>query len=172
METIKRRKSKYVVLVSIIVLLFANITTYGNTIVNNFGSFKDYNAVILGNHKATGADVEGRLAIRGDSDTRGKNFSYGAAYSGASNLMGEHLVDTSIPTVMLAGKMLYDGTPIIEKGNLVLTEDADEKNTINFAEGFGKVIVEKETIIQEINRLEQESKVVMNSIVNMLIMIH
>lgn len=105
------------------------------------GSFKDFNGLITGHHSADGADVEGRLAVFGDSDTtllrygNTSNFSYAAAFSGASNIIGHTLTDGTLPSVVVAGKLVYPSRPVIEGGNLIVTAEGDTKNTVEFKAG-------------------------------------
>ncbi len=153
----------YLVILSIVFSFIINVNGYARPEIEdiNFGSFKDYNALILGEHTANSADVEGRLAIRGNSDTSaGNNFTYAGAFSGAFNLIGETLVDISIPSILLGGKMLYNGPPVVEGGNVIISENVEDI-IFNNEE---KIIIEKTIILAEIDRLEKEARSIMGSL--------
>ena len=68
---------------------------YGSTInLEGLGDISRYNAVVFGNHKAVGGDIEGAIAVQGDMDASG--YTIVGAAAGTSNIVGEKWSDEDI----------------------------------------------------------------------------
>ena len=76
---------------------------YGCTInLEGLGDISRYNAVVFGNHKAVGGDIEGAIAVQGDMDASG--YTIVGAAAGTSNIVGEKWSDEGYPSLLLSGK--------------------------------------------------------------------
>ena len=77
---------------------------YGSTTtLEGLGDISRYNAVVFGNHKAIGGDIEGAIAVQGDMDASG--YTIVGAAAGTSNIVGEKWVDEGYPSLLLSGKL-------------------------------------------------------------------
>ncbi|WP_297438902.1 collagen-binding domain-containing protein, partial [uncultured Clostridium sp.] len=118
-------------------------------IIKSLGDYKTYNAVVWGNHTASQADVEGRLAIKGDlnAPTERMSFDIGAAYKENSVAIGHPIIDYSVPVLLLGGKIIDNG--------IVTSVEHGEENKQRFtriASGFAgitKNVTDKEKLIKE-----------------------
>lgn len=79
-------------------------TIQGSELVS-LGDYRTYNVVAFGNHVASNADVEGRLAVQGNftgpTSMTNQSFTIAAAFNGNSVAIGDEILDTSTPTFLL-----------------------------------------------------------------------
>ncbi|TXR98055.1 hypothetical protein DN390_20680 [Bacillus sp. SH7-1] len=104
---------------------------YGSTInLEGLGDISRYNAVVFGNHKAIGGDIEGAMAVQGDMDASG--YTIVGAAAGTSNIVGEKWVDEGYPSLLLSGKFKKsrEGSFIIQNGIVVMTKESDPNRII------------------------------------------
>ena len=75
-------------MLSVSFVVYVPKEAYGSTTtLEGLGDISRYNAVVFGNHKAIGGDIEGAIAVQGDMDASGYTI-VGAA--GTSNIVGEN----------------------------------------------------------------------------------
>ncbi|MGE1126138.1 MSCRAMM family protein [Bacillus wiedmannii] len=104
---------------------------YGSTInLDGLGDISRYNAVVFGNHKAVGGDIEGAIAVQGDMDASG--YTIVGAAAGTSNIVGEKWDDEGYPSLLLSGKLKKsrEESFIIQNGIVVMTKESDPDRII------------------------------------------
>ncbi|HDX9630727.1 TPA: choice-of-anchor A family protein [Bacillus cereus] len=104
---------------------------YGSTInIEGLGDISRYNAVVFGNHKAVGGDIEGAIAVQGDMDASG--YTIVGAAAGTSNIVGEKWSDEGYPSLLLSGKFKKsrEESFIIQNGIVVMTKESDPDRII------------------------------------------
>ncbi|MEB9553540.1 SpaA isopeptide-forming pilin-related protein [Bacillus cereus] len=104
---------------------------YGSTTnLEGLGDISRYNAVVFGNHKAIGGDIEGAIAVQGDMDASG--YTIVGAAAGTSNIVGEKWVDEGYPSLLLSGKFKKsrEESFIIQNGIVVMTKESDPNRII------------------------------------------
>ncbi|EOQ30601.1 collagen adhesion protein [Bacillus cereus BAG3O-1] len=104
---------------------------YGSTInLEGLGDISRYNAVVFGNHKAVGGDIEGAIAVQGDMDASG--YTIVGAAAGTSNIVGEKWGDEGYPSLLLSGKFKKsrEESFIIQNGIVVMTKESDPDRII------------------------------------------
>ncbi|MEB8751389.1 SpaA isopeptide-forming pilin-related protein, partial [Bacillus cereus] len=104
---------------------------YGSTTnLESLGDISRYNAVVFGNHKAIGGDIEGAIAVQGDMDASG--YTIVGAAAGTSNIVGEKWVDEGYPSLLLSGKFKKsrEESFIIQNGIVVMTKESDPDRII------------------------------------------
>ena len=104
---------------------------YGSTInLEGLGDISRYNAVVFGNHKAVGGDIEGAIAVQGDMDASG--YTIVGAAAGTSNIVGEKWDDEGYPSLLLSGKFKKsrEESFIIQNGIVVMTKESDPDRII------------------------------------------
>ncbi|MGE7890173.1 MSCRAMM family protein [Bacillus cereus] len=104
---------------------------YGSTTnLEGLGDISRYNAVVFGNHKAIGGDIEGAIAVQGDMDASG--YTIVGAAAGTSNIVGEKWVDEGYPSLLLSGKFKKsrEESFIIQNGIVVMTKESDPDRII------------------------------------------
>ncbi|MGN5653052.1 SpaA isopeptide-forming pilin-related protein [Bacillus sp. Brlt_9] len=105
---------------------------YGSTInLEGLGDISRYNAVVFGNHKAVGGDIEGAIAVQGDMDASG--YTIVGAAAGTSNIVGEKWSDEGYPSLLLSGKFKKsrEESFIIQNGIVVMTKESDPDRIIH-----------------------------------------
>lgn len=111
--------------------------------IKNLGNYKTYNAVVFGDHVASGADIEGRLAVKGDitAPTKTGNYGIGGAFNGNTVAMGEWITDTSTPTFLLGGAVKKThGNITLETGTGVVGSKANKDYIFAGSGGYKGVI--------------------------------
>ncbi|MCC6081915.1 SpaA isopeptide-forming pilin-related protein [Bacillus thuringiensis] len=127
------------VIIHFIVLLMLSVSfvvyvpkeAYGSTTnLEGLGDISRYNAVVFGNHKAVGGDIEGAIAVQGDMDASG--YTIVGAAAGTSNIVGEKWVDEGYPSLLLSGKFKKsrEESFIIQNGIVVMTKESDPDRII------------------------------------------
>ncbi|MED1287145.1 SpaA isopeptide-forming pilin-related protein [Bacillus mycoides] len=104
---------------------------YGSTInLEGLGDISRYNAVVFGNHRAVGGDIEGAIAVQGHMDASG--YTIVGAAAGTSNIVGEKWIDEGYPSLLLAGKFekSREESFIIQDGIVVMTKESDPDRII------------------------------------------
>ncbi|MRD35813.1 choice-of-anchor A family protein [Bacillus thuringiensis] len=104
---------------------------YGSTTnLESLGDISRYNAVVFGNHKAIGGDIEGAIAVQGDMDASG--YTIVGAAAGTSNIVGEKWGDEGYPSLLLSGKFKKsrEESFIIQNGIVVMTKESDPDRII------------------------------------------
>ncbi|MGL5066361.1 MAG: SpaA isopeptide-forming pilin-related protein [Sarcina sp.] len=129
--------------------------------MDSLGDYKTYNAVAWGNHTASGADIEGRLAVKGDinSPTETNSFDIGAAFAPGVGV-GSNLEDEEgniTPGFLLGGDIINT------KGNLQLcfgygamTFDNNPEKLFNGKYMKGTFIEDKENIDAIFNKIAED----------------
>ena len=126
--------------------------------LQSLGDYKTYNGVVFGKHTASGADVEGKLAVKGDIEapTIGNSFSIAAAFNGNNIAIGNSIIDTTTPTFLLGGEIIDTGTTaegvkrnlLLSAGIGVLTSKAN-KDLLKSADKFEAIIEKSEAEVYE-----------------------
>ncbi|MFC9446541.1 SpaA isopeptide-forming pilin-related protein [Bacillus cereus] len=100
------------------------------TNLEGLGDISRYNAVVFGNHKAIGGDIEGAIAVQGDMDASG--YTIVGAAAGTSNIVGEKWDDEGYPSLLLSGKFKKsrEESFIIQNGIVVMTKESDSDRII------------------------------------------
>ncbi|PFL06351.1 collagen-binding domain-containing protein, partial [Bacillus thuringiensis] len=100
------------------------------TNLEGLGDILRYNAVVFGNHKAIGGDIEGAIAVQGDMDASG--YTIVGAAAGTSNIVGEKWDDEGYPSLLLSGKFKKsrEESFIIQNGIVVMTKESDPDRII------------------------------------------
>ncbi|MGL4740143.1 MAG: collagen-binding domain-containing protein, partial [Sarcina sp.] len=81
-------------------------------VLKDLGNYRTYNSVSFGNHTVEKADVEGKVAVKGNfigptaKDTM--TFDIAAAYEGNTNITGEQILDKSNPVFLLGGDAIRE----------------------------------------------------------------
>ncbi|MGG0301762.1 SpaA isopeptide-forming pilin-related protein [Bacillus albus] len=112
-------------------VVYAPKEAYGSTTnLEGLGDISRYNAVVFGNHKAVGGDIEGAIAVQGDMDASG--YTIVGAAAGTSNIVGEKWDDERYPSLLLAGKFKKsrEESFIIQNGIVVMTKESDPDHII------------------------------------------
>ncbi|PDZ16685.1 SpaA isopeptide-forming pilin-related protein [Bacillus anthracis] len=112
-------------------VVFAPKEAYGSTTnLEGLGDISRYNAVVFGNHKAVGGDIEGAIAVQGDMDASG--YTIVGAAAGTSNIVGEKWDDERYPSLLLSGKFKKsrEESFIIQNGIIVMTKESDPDRII------------------------------------------
>ncbi|HFJ9437546.1 MULTISPECIES: SpaA isopeptide-forming pilin-related protein [Bacillus] len=112
-------------------VVFAPKEAYGSTTnLEGLGDISRYNAVVFGNHKAVGGDIEGAIAVQGDMDASG--YTIVGAAAGTSNIVGEKWDDEGYPSLLLSGKFKKsrEESFIIQNGIVVMTKESDPDRII------------------------------------------
>ncbi|WP_144591665.1 SpaA isopeptide-forming pilin-related protein [Bacillus cereus] len=123
----------FIVLLMLSVSFFVYVPkeAYGSTTnLESLGDISRYNAVVFGNHKAVGGDIEGAIAVQGDMDASG--YTIVGAAAGTSNIVGEKWVDEGYPSLLLSGKFKKsrEESFIIQNGIVVMTKESDPDRII------------------------------------------
>ncbi|MFE7376587.1 SpaA isopeptide-forming pilin-related protein [Bacillus cereus] len=100
------------------------------TNLEGLGDISRYNAVVFGNHKAIGGDIEGAIAVQGDMEASG--YTIVGAAAGTSNIVGEKWDDEGYPSLLLSGKFekSREESFIIQNGIVVMTKESDPDRII------------------------------------------
>ncbi|WP_142316946.1 collagen-binding domain-containing protein, partial [Bacillus toyonensis] len=133
---------------------------YGSTVdLKGLGDISRYNAVIFGNHKAVGGDVEGAIAVQGDMDASG--YTIVGAAAGTSNIVGEKWSDEGYPSLLLSGKFKKsrDESFIIQNGIVVMTKESDPDRTIQSS--YARIVFKEK---QEIDAKFNEFRNIVNQV--------
>ncbi|MDC6155313.1 SpaA isopeptide-forming pilin-related protein [Bacillus albus] len=112
-------------------VVYAPKEAYGSTTnLEDLGDISRYNAVVFGNHKAVGGDIEGAIAVQGDMDASG--YTIVGAAAGTSNIVGEKWDDERYPSLLLSGKFKKsrEESFIIQNGIVVMTKESDPDRII------------------------------------------
>ncbi|MBP3972485.1 choice-of-anchor A family protein [Bacillus sp. WL1] len=112
-------------------VVYAPKEAYGSTTnLEGLGDISRYNAVVFGNHKAVGGDIEGAIAVQGDMDASG--YTIVGAAAGTSNIVGEKWDDERYPSLLLSGKFKKsrEESFIIQNGIVVMTKESDPDRII------------------------------------------
>ncbi|MED0876683.1 MSCRAMM family protein [Bacillus mobilis] len=112
-------------------VIYAPKEAYGSTTnLEGLGDISRYNAVVFGNHKAVGGDIEGAIAVQGDMDASG--YTIVGAAAGTSNIVGEKWDDEGYPSLLLSGKFKKsrEESFIIQNGIVVMTKESDPDRII------------------------------------------
>ncbi|MGZ7149372.1 SpaA isopeptide-forming pilin-related protein [Bacillus sp. BC08] len=115
----------------VIFVVYAPKEAYGSTTnLEGLGDISRYNAVVFGNHKAVGGDIEGAIAVQGDMDASG--YTIVGAAAGTSNIVGEKWDDEGYPSLLLSGKFKKsrEESFIIQNGIVVMTKESDPDRII------------------------------------------
>ncbi|MBG0971175.1 SpaA isopeptide-forming pilin-related protein [Bacillus sp. SRB3LM] len=118
-------------MLSVSFVVYVPKEAYGSTTtLEGLGDISRYNAVIFGNHKAIGGDIEGAIAVQGDMDASG--YTIVGAAAGTSNIVGEKWVDERYPSLLLSGKLKKSRKDsfIIQNGIVVMTKESDPDRII------------------------------------------
>ncbi|MCU4846995.1 SpaA isopeptide-forming pilin-related protein [Bacillus thuringiensis] len=118
-------------MLSVSFVVYVPKEAYGSTTtLEGLGDISRYNAVIFGNHKAIGGDIEGAIAVQGDMDASG--YTIVGAAAGTSNIVGEKWVDERYPSLLLSGKLKKsrEESFIIQNGIVVMTKESDPDRII------------------------------------------
>ncbi|MGX1457158.1 choice-of-anchor A domain-containing protein/LPXTG-motif cell wall-anchored protein [Bacillus thuringiensis] len=118
-------------MLSVSFVVYVPKEAYGSTTtLEGLGDISRYNAVVFGNHKAIGGDIEGAIAVQGDMDASG--YTIVGAAAGTSNIVGEKWVDEGYPSLLLSGKFKKsrEGSFIIQNGIVVMTKESDPDRII------------------------------------------
>ncbi|MFR5266937.1 SpaA isopeptide-forming pilin-related protein, partial [Clostridium sp.] len=135
-------------------------------VLQSLGDYKTYNGVVFGKHTASGADVEGKLAVKGDIEapTIGNSFSIAAAFNGNNVAVGNPIIDTTTPTFLLGGEIIDTGTTtegvkrnlLLSAGIGVLTSKAN-KDLLKPADKFEDIIEKSEKEIYDVfNKIQND----------------
>ncbi|EEM96143.1 Collagen adhesion protein [Bacillus thuringiensis IBL 200] len=118
-------------MLSVSFVVYVPKEAYGSTTnLEGLGDISRYNAVVFGNHKAVGGDIEGAIAVQGDMDASG--YTIVGAAAGTSNIVGEKWVDEGYPSLLLSGKFKKsrEESFIIQNGIVVMTKESDPDRII------------------------------------------
>ncbi|WP_080470703.1 SpaA isopeptide-forming pilin-related protein [Bacillus cereus] len=118
-------------MLSVSFVVYVPKEAYGSTTnLESLGDISRYNAVVFGNHKAIGGDIEGAIAVQGDMDASG--YTIVGAAAGTSNIVGEKWVDEGYPSLLLSGKFKKsrEESFIIQNGMVVMTKESDPDRII------------------------------------------
>ena len=118
-------------MLSVSFVIYVPKEAYGSTTnLESLGDISRYNAVVFGNHKAIGGDIEGAIAVQGDMDASG--YTIVGAAAGTSNIVGEKWVDEGYPSLLLSGKFKKsrEESFIIQNGIVVMTKESDPDRII------------------------------------------
>ncbi|HFJ9293669.1 TPA: SpaA isopeptide-forming pilin-related protein [Bacillus cereus] len=118
-------------MLSVSFVVYVPKEVYGSTTnLEGLGDISRYNAVVFGNHKAIGGDIEGAIAVQGDMDASG--YTIVGAAAGTSNIVGEKWVDEGYPSLLLSGKLKKsrEESFIIQNGIVVMTKESDPDRII------------------------------------------
>ncbi|PGX28393.1 hypothetical protein COE22_07130 [Bacillus cereus] len=118
-------------MLSVSFVIYVPKEAYGSTTnLESLGDISRYNAVVFGNHKAVGGDIEGAIAVQGDMDASG--YTIVGAAAGTSNIVGEKWVDEGYPSLLLSGKFKKsrEESFIIQNGIVVMTKESDPDRII------------------------------------------
>ncbi|HFJ9474273.1 hypothetical protein COA19_23745 [Bacillus thuringiensis] len=118
-------------MLSVSFVVYVPQEAYGSTTnLEGLGDISRYNAVVFGNHKAIGGDIEGAIAVQGDMDASG--YTIVGAAAGTSNIVGEKWVDKGYPSLLLSGKFKKsrEESFIIQNGIVVMTKESDPDRII------------------------------------------
>ncbi|MEB9404621.1 SpaA isopeptide-forming pilin-related protein [Bacillus cereus] len=113
-------------MLSVSFVVYVPKEAYGSTTnLEGLGDISRYNAVVFGNHKAIGGDIEGAIAVQGDMDASG--YTIVGAAAGTSNIVGEKWGDEGYPSLLLSGKFKKsrEESFIIQNGIVVMTKESD-----------------------------------------------
>ncbi|MBR9672392.1 hypothetical protein CWB34_12425 [Bacillus cereus] len=118
-------------MLSVSFVVYVPKEAYGSTTnLEGLGDISRYNAVVFGNHKAIGGDIEGAIAVQGDMDASG--YTIVGAAAGTSNIVGEKWGDEGYPSLLLSGKFKKsrEESFIIQNGIVVMTKESDPNRII------------------------------------------
>ncbi|MCU5274869.1 SpaA isopeptide-forming pilin-related protein [Bacillus cereus] len=118
-------------MLSVSFVVYVPKEAYGSTTtLEGIGDISRYNAVVFGNHKAIGGDIEGAIAVQGGMDASG--YTIVGAAAGTSNIVGEKWVDEGYPSLLLSGKLKKsrEESFIIQNGIVVMTKESDPDRII------------------------------------------
>ncbi|EJR31619.1 collagen-binding domain-containing protein, partial [Bacillus mycoides] len=134
--------------------------TYGSTInLEGLGDISRYNAVVFGNHRAVGGDIEGAIAVQGHMDASG--YTIVGAAAGTSNIVGEKWIDEGYPSLLLAGKFekSREESFIIQDGIVVMTKESDTDRIIQSS--YNRIVYKEK---QEIDAKFNEFRNMVNQV--------
>ncbi|MGL5820303.1 MAG: collagen-binding domain-containing protein, partial [Sarcina sp.] len=127
-------------------------------LLKDLGSYKTYNSVSFGNHTVEKADVEGKVAVKGNfigptaSETR--SFDIAAAYEGNTNITGEQILDKSNPVFLLGGDALKEnGKEVNVLAGVGVTKN--EKISNKFTVGIGGLGLQERSENEILSTFEQ-----------------
>ncbi len=118
-------------MLSVSFVVYVPKEVYGSTTtLEGLGDISRYNAVVFGNHKAIGGDIEGAIAVQGDMDASG--YTIVGAAAGTSNIVGEKWGDEGYPSLLLSGKFKKsrEESFIIQNGIVGMTKESDPDRII------------------------------------------
>ncbi|HDX9678398.1 TPA: choice-of-anchor A family protein, partial [Bacillus cereus] len=118
-------------MLSVSFVVYVPKEAYGSTTnLEGLGDISRYNAVVFGNHKAIGGDIEGAIAVQGDMDASG--YTIVGAAAGTSNIVGEKWGDEGYPSLLFSGKFKKsrEESFIIQNGIVVMTKESDPDRII------------------------------------------
>ncbi|PGW78189.1 SpaA isopeptide-forming pilin-related protein [Bacillus cereus] len=118
-------------MLSVSFVVYVPKEVYGSTTnLEGLGDISRYNAVVFGNHKAIGGDIEGAIAVQGDMDASG--YTIVGAAAGTSNIVGEKWGDEGYPSLLFSGKFKKsrEESFIIQNGIVVMTKESDPDRII------------------------------------------
>ncbi|TQR47411.1 SpaA isopeptide-forming pilin-related protein [Bacillus cereus] len=118
-------------MLSVSFVVYVPKEAYGSTTnLEGLGDISRYNAVVFGNHKAIGGDIEGAIAVQGDMDASG--YTIVGAAAGTSNIVGKKWGDEGYPSLLLSGKFKKsrEESFIIQNGIVVMTKESDPDRII------------------------------------------
>ncbi|MDZ4539995.1 SpaA isopeptide-forming pilin-related protein [Bacillus cereus] len=118
-------------MLSVSFVVYVPKEAYGSTTnLEGLGDISRYNAVVFGNHKTIGGDIEGAIAVQGDMDASG--YTIVGAAAGTSNIVGEKWGDEGYPSLLLSGKFKKsrEESFIIQNGIVVMTKESDPDRII------------------------------------------
>ncbi|PFJ17165.1 hypothetical protein COI89_08360 [Bacillus cereus] len=133
---------------------------YGSTInLEGLGDISRYNAVVFGNHKAVGGDIEGAMAVQGDMDASG--YTIVGAAAGTSNIVGEKWIDEGYPSLLLSGKFKKsrEESFIVQDGIVVMTKESDPNRIIQSS--YDRIVYKEK---QEIDAKFNEFRSMVNQV--------
>ncbi|MGX5364267.1 SpaA isopeptide-forming pilin-related protein [Bacillus cereus] len=152
----------FIVLLMLSVSFFVYVPkeAYGSTTnLESLGDISRYNAVVFGNHKAVGGDIEGAIAVQGDMDASG--YTIVGAAAGTSNIVGEKWVDEGYPSLLLSGKFKKsrEESFIIQNGIVVMTKESDPDRIIQSS--YDRIVYKEKL---EINAKFNEFRNIVNQV--------
>ncbi|MEG0297862.1 MAG: SpaA isopeptide-forming pilin-related protein [Clostridium sp.] len=136
-------------------------TIQGSELVS-LGDHTTYNVVAFGNHTASNADVEGKLAVQGNftgpTSMNDQSFTIAAAFNGNGVAIGDQILDTSTPTFLLGGNISKPGTGklLISAGTSAVTSNANMSLLVGADKYNGNVVVSKAEIDNTFKSMKAE----------------
>ncbi|MGL4738713.1 MAG: collagen-binding domain-containing protein [Cellulosilyticaceae bacterium] len=114
--------------------------------ITSLGGINHYNAMIFNDHSATGADIEGPLAVRGNmnSPSNASGFTVAGALTRAFNIIGSINIDVNQPALLLKGllsKNPQGHLTIQTPGIPVVSPTSDPNHILTTATPIAPVVV-------------------------------